>query len=143
MRFDHIALSLALSLSLVCQAAQKDPAISVEDFSGLSGLQQYLKANLSPELKIAIVQSKLAVWAITDSVTPDSGIKNYCFASVGLTYSAPKSRHARRPAGLYSSFSWVTKTAWNNDECRAKALRSAVATLSLSASGLSSRCAFE
>jgi hypothetical protein len=119
-----------LSISTYSHAATDSYKVPVADFSGVSGLQDYLTENLSPELKDVIRERGLAVWAYTSTFELKSN--NYCVAMVGLTYAETKDRNARWPIHTFSAFAKNGTANWNAGTCRADELKGAIESLNKS-----------
>jgi len=129
----HYKLLCATLLSALCLAG---PAMAAKpaviDQSGLNGVQDYLDAKLPAPMKAAMSERGLAVW------TAVSGVRllgnGYCVALVGVTAASPDGRMARVPQNRMSSVVRydAPNEAWARDDCRAEALRDAIATLAKS-----------
>jgi hypothetical protein len=119
--------ALIYALTVTCHAAPETYKVPVEDFSGLDGYQDYVTANLSPELKQVVRERRLAVWAYTAAFELKDA--NYCFATVGLTHAEKADRNARKPASWYSAFASRNKGAWDASDCQADRLRAALSSL--------------
>lgn len=126
----HSKLFFAALLSALCLAG---PAMAAKpaviDQTGLNGLQDYLDTNLPAPMKATMDERGLATWAITSAIRVQNN--GYCVAVAGLTIASADGRMARRPAATHDTimrYDNVTKD-WDSGDCRAEALREAIATL--------------